>query len=911
MEDSSDSKSQHSTSPFTRSARCDPPPLFLTFQPYHSMRVQHISSKFKSLVNFVKEGNQLDEFATKQACALLRNLTSGNGNYFEAQDVLFQLVYRPNGSCSGFTESILLLLKSTNEKLVQSTLIFLHSVLDRAFEPTRFDFLQTGFFKLLPQAFYKQELHPSSVPNQYLINIVNWFMFFVSPNSSRKICNERSLSVKTFLQTFLDNFFHPIQPFLEFICKNRRQVTESFHSRGFSEIFGTIVECSPFLEDMTQFVLSSSSFAVAFTDNVVFFKTSDFADALLPEIQKGIRRWQNDLPAVQKRGKQIFAKLQEEGVSDEIELHFRSIAYDNMKYGYLLVGARIIQQLGGNTPFNVAVKPTQPPNRAPSPVPRASTPQAQNNVQSKERMEAERRVEEAKARQREILSQQALEKERQRAEELVKKQQAAYAAAVEAQGQRMEQLRRQEADKEAERRRQAVEMEQRRREAESRAAEAREQKMKEEARRNCFNQQEQARRNKRAIDAQIYGSNAPPSLRPSQYSQPDPRSYEPISVQKKKSPSSFPPLEDYFIKPKQAASPAKPKKAVAKALLAHRPPLDQVQQPLRPNRLHRRVQREGHSQPSVSLPKSPIDQKPARLCQIAPKAPTNRKCRNWKTNLGSCRECFNEQPRQLRLSQLGRKMNKLKVNANAKKCQRKSSKYLEDHAMMEAKANDVKNGADHVRRLLLGEDEQKDLDEGPCGVKIVRKGEGMNRIKQLHNKNKVDDKKQREYEEKLQQLELEKKAQTGDKPWLKRGKSKEEKALEEEKRRIEQEMKDDEEAEQRKVVKEAQMKEREKRDAERKAFQKLIAKKKKQNRSHSVGDEEDVVILPRKHQLVHLQPAQATPKKAAAASKEGSPQATHTPPKIGSSKGKVEREKEKRSEDVHTSSPFANVERGG
>ncbi|KAK2955048.1 hypothetical protein BLNAU_9979 [Blattamonas nauphoetae] len=58
-------------------------------------------------------------------------------------------------------------------------------------------------------------------------------------------------------------------------------------------------------------------------------------------------------------------------------------------------------------------------------------------------------------------------------------------------------------------------------------------------------------------------------------------------------------------------------------------------------------------------------------------------------------------------------------------------------------------------------------------------------------------------------------------------------------------------------------------------------------------------------------PAHATPKKAAAASKEGSPLATHTPPKIGSSKGKVEREKEKRSEDVQTSSPFANVERGG
>ncbi|KAK2944909.1 hypothetical protein BLNAU_20152 [Blattamonas nauphoetae] len=372
-------------------------------------------------------------------------------------------------------------------------------------------------------------------------------------------------------------------------------------------------------------------------------------------------------------------------------------------------------------------------------------------------MEAEHRVEEAKARQREILRQQALEKERQRAEELVKKQQDAYAAAAEAQGQRDRWQRWSKGEEK-------LNLELLKREQkmkEMKAREDQERMIREEARRNFFNQQEQARRNKMAIDAQMDGNNAP--LR--------------FPLQKKTNPSSFPPLEDYFIKPKQAASPAKPK---------------------------RLLQRHSLTKFSCSC-----------------------------TQTGSTEECREKAT----LSQA---------------CHYNSRK----------------------------------------------------RRNQLHNKNKVDDKKQRKYEEKLQQLELEKKARTGDKPWLTRGK-----------------MKDDEEAERRKVVKEAQMKEREKRDAERKAFQKLIAKKKKQNRSHSVSDEEDVILVApnrhnahhqqRKHQLVRLQPAQATPKKVAAASKEGSPQATHTPPKIGSSKGKVEREKEKRSEDVQRSSPFANVERGG
>ncbi|KAK2957566.1 hypothetical protein BLNAU_7465 [Blattamonas nauphoetae] len=406
---------------------------------------------------------------------------------------------------------------------------------------------------------------------------------------------------------------------------------------------------------------------------------------------------------------------------------------------------------------------------------------------------------------------------------------------------------------------------------------------------------EQARRNKMTIDAQMDGSNAPLRF---------PR-HNILS----------PPLEDYFIKPKQATSPAKPKKAVAKAVRKKSaPPKSAERRSLSARRVTPTVaDRPKTGSPLSDRPKSTDKQKmqkledqfgelqgmlqraaspaPSQPRSARPRTPTGVSLQQSKETkpatpskqvseqlgvgvstmvLSDIDRQFEEEERRLREQKEGkavdfkiqasstmmneidrqfeeeerhlqaeekqrrreeqmaaiaasvqpvRKMNKLKVNANAKKGQRKSSNYLEDHAMMEAKASDVKNGADRVRRLLLGEDEQKDLDE-------------------------VDDKKQREYEEKLQQLELEKKAQAGDKPWLTRGKSKEEKALEEEKRRIEQEMKDDEEAERWKVVKEAQMKERETRDAERKAFQKLIAKKKKkQNRSHSVGDEEDVVIL--------------------------------------------------------------------
>ncbi|KAK2953519.1 putative G2-specific protein kinase nimA [Blattamonas nauphoetae] len=622
-----------------------------------------------------------------------------------------------------------------------------------------------------------------------------------------------------------------------------------------------------------------------------------------------------------------------------------------------------------NYPQQAPKQPSRPPSsrsKAPSPTP---PPQSDNNAAAREKAEQERKVEEARMRQREMLKQQALQREKERAEELARKQQAAYAAAAEAQKQRIEQLRQQEAAKEAERKRIAADAERKRREAEKRAAEIRVEKMREmkeredrerqireEARRNFFEQQEQARRNKMAVDAQIYGNDPPPSLPPQQHTPTEQHSSEPVSAPRKKSPSSYPPLEDYFVKPKQAqvagqpktarvtpkaapksapksapkrvASPTPPaaprrptspkpklsapqsannrptsaKKAAPK--MPDRPKTNTPAKSAEPDKQKQKNLEDkfGELQRMMKKPASPaLDQPPPPSNKIKPKAANSAspskhvserlgvgastmvlsdidrqfeeeerrlqaqkggKVADFKidassTMLNEIDRQFEEEERQLRAEEKqrqreeqmaaiaasvepARNVNKLKVNPNAKKGQRKSSNYVEDHAMMEAKASDVKNDANRVKRLLLGEKEKKDLDEGPCGVKIVRRGEGMNRIKQLHNQNKVDDKKQREYEEKLRQLEEEKRAQAGDKPWLKKGKSKEEKALEEEKRRLEQEMKDAEESERKKVVEEARLREKEKRDAERKAFHEMIAKKKKKGHA---GEEEDFMVL--------------------------------------------------------------------
>ncbi|KAK2941953.1 hypothetical protein BLNAU_23135 [Blattamonas nauphoetae] len=182
----------------------DTTPLFLLTEPETIVTVKEASPPFLSLVGFIKEGNRLDEKETKHACALLERIKPQNQNGFTSEHLLFKLVPSPDGSCSGFTESIFPLITLSNENLVH--------------------------------------LH-------------------------------------------------------------------------FSE-----------------------------------YDTMSFQ--LLRNVIEGVSAWQEGCPTVQKRSRQIQAKLCEEGFSDETELHMRSRYKSNTRFRFILLGAHLIHTFGGNASFS-------------------------------------------------------------------------------------------------------------------------------------------------------------------------------------------------------------------------------------------------------------------------------------------------------------------------------------------------------------------------------------------------------------------------------------------------------------------------------------------------------------------------------------------------------------------------------
>ncbi|KAK2961995.1 hypothetical protein BLNAU_3051 [Blattamonas nauphoetae] len=317
--------------------------------------IEEASRWFLSLIDYVKEGNDLDNITTEQTFTNLESLVPGSFRNFAITEILFKLVPTRDRSCSGFSESIMVLLTSSNDALVESALLLLNGVLSESYEEIRFDVLVSGLFALFPQAFFEQDMHLVAQPRLLLMRIIKKFISPLDVYMVEALCKQKHIPMRTFEKILLDKFFHPLEPFLVFIVKNRHRITDSYNSRDFSKLLGRILEYSLKFEHVSQFVLSSP-IALALTDTLSFFETDFLTLTLLWRVQAVVKRQRKEKRAVSKRKQQLVAKLCGEGLIDVCELHFQTGEVADLTSTFVFLGLRGIDGLGGNVPCDVEME---------------------------------------------------------------------------------------------------------------------------------------------------------------------------------------------------------------------------------------------------------------------------------------------------------------------------------------------------------------------------------------------------------------------------------------------------------------------------------------------------------------------------------------------------------------------------
>ncbi|KAK2958918.1 hypothetical protein BLNAU_6167 [Blattamonas nauphoetae] len=151
----------------------------------------------------------------------------------------------------------------------------------------------------------------------HLMLILWWGVMCSNTTYKNLICRYKHVSERSFKRVYITKFFNPIQPFLEYICRNRRRIEDSRNSWHFPSLIGKIVESSRDMEETTQFVLSSS-IALTCTDCPTFFETDNLTVTLLEDIRSARRQIGYCRPADRWRPLQILAKLRDDGLSDVV-----------------------------------------------------------------------------------------------------------------------------------------------------------------------------------------------------------------------------------------------------------------------------------------------------------------------------------------------------------------------------------------------------------------------------------------------------------------------------------------------------------------------------------------------------------------------------------------------------------------
>ncbi|KAK2948147.1 hypothetical protein BLNAU_16947 [Blattamonas nauphoetae] len=310
--------------------------------------IEEASLLFQAIVSLIKSGHRLDSAATSRACLFLDTITPGSDPRLEPEEIFRSLVPLTDEACTGFAEGITTLITCQNSDIVHSTLSLLHDTVRNIACMDVFDFIETGFFALLPQSFF---LSVMALPSQSLLHLCSVVFTCLDVDTDLTVTliqQERDIQPEMIRQSMLDNVIRPLEPFLETICFRRRAFKDSEESFSFSAVLGMYLQISPFHAHLTHSAqLSLTCFAC--TDCIDFFSTDSLIDNFLTEIVLTITDGTSDGETVRSASSDLKATLREEGISDEVEQGLLRNFDGARGYYNSPTCARYIARLGGNT----------------------------------------------------------------------------------------------------------------------------------------------------------------------------------------------------------------------------------------------------------------------------------------------------------------------------------------------------------------------------------------------------------------------------------------------------------------------------------------------------------------------------------------------------------------------------------
>ncbi|KAK2945714.1 hypothetical protein BLNAU_19384 [Blattamonas nauphoetae] len=328
--------------------KCVALPRSLRVDPKSIKTKQEASSFFWALANFYAIGNSLDEAGTERFCSFLEIIKPRFKSLFTSEQILTELVPLRDRSCQGFAECLVPLLICPNQQIVFSTLDFFQETIYTSSPQLHYAFVRTGFFTLLPPAFYEQAHHVLPRPVLLFADILNRCLDFVSPFEIDEISQACGVTQYAIRHDAFINVVQPLAPLLKSFSRNKLQFVDNNSSRHLPSLLNTLIQLSPFHSPTANFVLSSP-ICFLITSSLVFFESNKLQSEFLTAITNSVSEWPRLKPNQRQSSKGLLSQLKAEGLFDILSLYPIHTTSSQDVQDSVLFSAKLIGLLGGNS----------------------------------------------------------------------------------------------------------------------------------------------------------------------------------------------------------------------------------------------------------------------------------------------------------------------------------------------------------------------------------------------------------------------------------------------------------------------------------------------------------------------------------------------------------------------------------
>ncbi|KAK2953704.1 hypothetical protein BLNAU_11261 [Blattamonas nauphoetae] len=330
----------------------DPALIFLSINPETVDWDKNQTPIFQSILKYL-EFNCPDGRTLTKISSILSALHSHINQTDDPKPITFDHLTLTVEGVDTFVTVILSLLATGNVDVRLVVFLFLEHTIYEAIRSLRLSFVETGFFTRLSTAIQQQDIRCDADFGRCLVSIVSDCLQPANFHFYLKRSHEETYLLPTIHQTIFDEVVKPMSGFVESVCQHRYDFDDTLISTGcLSTLFRTLIHLSPLYTPTMDFVVSSS-IILAFTSCVVFFEDDDFVASFYRDLDFWMHRWKrNGDDSVRRRGREVLNRLKEEGISDELELHYRMRDDPPWnKYKPIAFASRTIDELGGNMDY--------------------------------------------------------------------------------------------------------------------------------------------------------------------------------------------------------------------------------------------------------------------------------------------------------------------------------------------------------------------------------------------------------------------------------------------------------------------------------------------------------------------------------------------------------------------------------